>query len=40
MNRILEFNPKFRRIECNSSPCNGNTNDHYDDNRKQQEGLF
>ncbi len=47
VNRILEINPKFRRIETTSSPCltpsNGNTNDHHDDHRKlrlEQEGLF
>ncbi|UJR10202.1 hypothetical protein I4U23_014417 [Adineta vaga] len=46
VNRILEINPKFRRIETSSSPCmtpsNGNSHDHHDENRKlrlEQEEL-
>ncbi|CAF2792120.1 unnamed protein product [Rotaria sp. Silwood2] len=37
VNRILEINPKFRRIETSSSPSltpSNGTNDHHDDHRK------
>ncbi|CAF0844083.1 unnamed protein product [Adineta ricciae] len=37
VNRILEINPKFHRIETSSSPCgtpSNGTNDHHDENRK------
>ncbi|CAF1085093.1 unnamed protein product [Rotaria sordida] len=37
VNRILEINPKFRRIETSSSPCltpSNGTNDYHDDHRK------
>ncbi|CAF0885829.1 unnamed protein product [Rotaria sp. Silwood1] len=37
VNRILEINPKFRRIETSSSPCltsSNGTNEHHDDHRK------
>jgi hypothetical protein len=42
VNRILEINPKFRRIESVSSPCitpNNGTNDYHDKLRSEQEEM-
>ena len=43
VNRILEINPKFRRIESVSSPGltpNNGTHDHHEKLRSEQEGFY